>query len=253
MADHATHPLDAVRKEGILQDRYAGDVGDFVKLALLRALLPSHKLGVAWYHFPDEEHNKDGRHIGYLGQRDMYAHLDLELFDHLDGAVKQARTISSLLPALPGAIHSSEFLDVSAVPNARRRQFRMTWFARTLAEVERCDLVFADPDNGIVDDQDWRKGSATFGKQMPLSEVKALARGRCAVVYHHNTRRAGGHDKEVDYWLEQIGLPALAVRATAFSPRTFFVLNPSDVIADRVYRFCTKWQPLRVRLHARKS
>lgn len=44
-----------------MQDRYAGDVGDFVKLGLLRAISPGRKLGVAWYRYQDEAHNGDGR------------------------------------------------------------------------------------------------------------------------------------------------------------------------------------------------
>jgi hypothetical protein len=47
-----------------MQDRYAGDIGDFVKLAILRALAPGWHLGVAWWLYPDESHNGDGRHIG---------------------------------------------------------------------------------------------------------------------------------------------------------------------------------------------
>jgi hypothetical protein len=55
-----------------VQDRYAGDVGDFLKLGLLRQLIasgdspPSLRLGVVWYLVPDEAHNSDGRHVGYL-------------------------------------------------------------------------------------------------------------------------------------------------------------------------------------------
>ena len=49
-----------------MQDRYAGDVDDYVKLALLRALAPGRKLGVAWYLYPDEDHNADGRHVSYI-------------------------------------------------------------------------------------------------------------------------------------------------------------------------------------------
>ena len=37
-----------------MQDRYAGDVGDYVKFALLRHFATDHRLGVAWYLYPDE-------------------------------------------------------------------------------------------------------------------------------------------------------------------------------------------------------
>lgn len=232
-----------------MQDRYAGDVGDFVKLGLLRALMPGHRMGLAWYRFPDETHNSDGRHIDYLDKPERYRALDPELFDHLKQVVVGARTIASLLPALPSAISSEESLDVSHTLVRQRRPWRKAWFSRLLDELEGCNLVFADPDNGIVGDEDWRKGRAKFGKQIPLGEVRALAQGRCAVIYHHNTRRAGGHDAEVDYWLEQLSVPAIAVRATAFSPRTFFIINPSPEIEGRVESFCLDWLGLRVRLH----
>jgi len=65
--------------------------------------------------------------------------------------------------------------------------------------LDNSDLVFADPDNGIVDDDAYRRKQKTFGKQMPLSEILAIAEERSAVIYHHNTRFKGGHDKEGAY------------------------------------------------------
>lgn len=232
-----------------MQDRYAGDIGDFVKLGLLRVLSPGRKLGVTWYRFPDEDHNRDGRHVSYLEKPDRYSSLDPALIEHLRSVVKDARSITSLLPILGNAVSADESLDVAEVPARLRRGWRNAWFARTLDKLSECDLVFADPDNGIVDDSDWRKGSPKFGKQMPLEEIRALARGRTAVIYHHNTRRRGGHDVEVDYWLNEINLPSLAVRATAYSPRTLFVLNPAGQMVEQVREFCESWQDLRVRLH----
>ena len=65
-----------LRSEPEVQDRYAGDIGDFVKLGLLRAISPGYALGLAWYHVPDEGHNDDGRHIGYIAQPETYSALD---------------------------------------------------------------------------------------------------------------------------------------------------------------------------------
>jgi hypothetical protein len=232
-----------------VQDRYAGDVGDFVKLGLLRALSPGRQLGVAWYRYPDENHNGDGRHITYLDQPHRYENLDPALFSHLRNTTKEARSINSLLPVLESAISSDEAVDSSRISPRERRAWRAAWFKQVIERLSPCDLVFADPDNGIIDDSDWRKGRAKFGKQMPLAEVRALAQGRCAVIYHHNTRRQGGHDAEVDHWLGEVGMPGLAVRASAYSPRTFFVLNPDEDIKQRVHGFCQQWASLKVRLH----
>ncbi|WP_071676042.1 hypothetical protein [Nioella nitratireducens] len=232
-----------------MQDRYAGDVGDYVKLGLLRALSPGRQLGVAWCRYPDEDHNGDGRHISYLDQPDRYEHLDRVLFRHLRNITRDARSISSLLPVLHGAISSDEAVDSSRIPPRQRRDWRNAWFNHVLDHLSACDLVFADPDNGIIDDNDQRKGRAKFGKQIPLAEVQTLAHGRCAVIYHHNTRRRGGHDAEVNHWLGEIGMPGIAVRATAYSPRTFFVLNPDEEIAERVRGFCLRWASMKVMLH----
>ena len=49
-----------------MQDRYVGDIGDFVKYGLLRALGKGKRLGVAWY-LPaaaDLTGSGDGRHNG---------------------------------------------------------------------------------------------------------------------------------------------------------------------------------------------
>ena len=232
-----------------MQDRYAGDVGDFVKLGLLRALSPGRRFGVAWYRFPGESHNEDGRHTTYLDQSDKYKHLDPTLFDHLRTVVKAERSIDSLLPVLNNAVSFDQNVDSSSIAPHERRDWRDAWFRRALEQLSTCDLVFADPDNGIVDDDDRRKGRSKFGKQIPLAEVQGLAQDRCAVIYHHNTRRRGGHDVEVNHWLKEIGMPSLAVRATAYSPRTFFVLNPIKEIEVRTQEFCQRWTSLKVCLH----
>lgn len=66
-----------------MQDKYAGDVGDYVKLALLRSLSEDRKLGVTWYLYPDERDKKDGKHTGYLKEPSKWRHLDPDLFDAL--------------------------------------------------------------------------------------------------------------------------------------------------------------------------
>lgn len=231
-----------------LQDRYAGDVGDFVKLGLLRAISSGRRLGVAWYRFPDEDYNGDGRHIDYLERQDL-RRLDPDLFDHLCAITLAERSIASLLPLLPGVVSADESLGIGEVAIRQRRSWREQWFARAQAALTDCQIVFADPDNGVVDDDDRRKGRVKFGKQIPLSEVAALAKGRCAVIYHHNTRRAGGHTAEVDHWLSRFQVPAMAVRANAYSCRTFFILNPDREISERARQFCEGWRSLKVFLH----
>ncbi|MDW6022713.1 hypothetical protein SAZ10_13200 [Mesorhizobium sp. BAC0120] len=233
-----------------MQNRYAGDIGDFVKLALLRHLSKGRKLGIAWYLYPDEGHNADGKHTSYLQAPQRWRHLDPELFDALAPVVANGRSVRDL--EATGAIDgrfSRELLTTSSIHWQSRASWRTDWFSRVVTDLRDADIVFADPDNGLVDDNPRRRSKKVFGKQMPLTEATALADGRTAVIYHHNTRRAGGHDAEVDYWIDQLGEGTIAVRATAYSCRTFFVLNADEVIAQRAASFCYRWANHSVRLH----
>lgn len=83
-----------------MQNRYVGDVGDFVKYGLLRAIrgltgkgaldrapsapgFAAKPLGVAWYLHPDAGPAGDGGHTAYLKEPEEWRHLDPELFDSL--------------------------------------------------------------------------------------------------------------------------------------------------------------------------
>ena len=73
--------------EIFMQDKYAGDIGDYAKLGLLRELMENRKLGVAWYRVPDETGSPDGGKIGYLKNPKRYRRFDLELFNLLHNVV----------------------------------------------------------------------------------------------------------------------------------------------------------------------
>lgn len=233
-----------------MQNRYVGDVGDYVKYALLRALTPGRRLGVAWYLYPDEGHNADGKHTTYLDQPNKWRALDPELFDSLRWIVNTDRSVARVeCDGVLNANFHSEEIRTSQLVADERSQHRTDWFETVLSKLSGCDLVFADPDNGVIDDNPVRRRQRTFGKQMPISEVHALASGRAAVIYHHNTRFPGGHDLEVERWLGEFG-NAVAIRANAYNCRTFFILNPDNELRDRATKFATRWQAHKVRLHS---
>ena len=89
-----------------MQDRYAGDLGDYMKFGLLRWLVPpdllySLRLGVVWYRTLDKGHNTDGKHIAYLqpGHRaSARLHpLDPDLYQRLAGVVASGRRNTAAL------------------------------------------------------------------------------------------------------------------------------------------------------------
>jgi hypothetical protein len=238
-----------------MQNRYVGDIGDYIKLGILRALSPGYRLGVAWWLFPDETHNEDGRHIDYLQRADRWQRYDPDLFDSLSQIVASGRRDVRALEAaniLPGAIFAKEMLPMNA-NTEQRRQERHEWLIRVKQTLADADLLFVDPDNGL-EPGFFSHGSARAGKSVLLSELRELSRpGRCLIVYHHHTRREGGNQSEIEHWanrLRVIGFTTVdALRAKPYSPRVFFLLDaPADVrqraeqIEDR-WRGLISWHP----------
>jgi len=94
-----------------MQNRYVGDIGDYVKLAILRELARGKRIGVAWWLFPDESHNKDGGHREYLDRENEWKPFDPDLFDALlrirERGERNVRELED--PALlPGAIFAKD-------------------------------------------------------------------------------------------------------------------------------------------------
>lgn len=230
-----------------MQDRYVGDIGDFIKLALLRALRPGCRLGVAWWLYPDETHNKDGRHIAYLQEASKWRDLDPDLFDGLAQIIKTGdRRVSALQRAgfLPDAIFCDRLIPTKGTPDERRRD-REAWLSHVKADLAECDLIFLDPDNGLQPDS-FDLGVVASGKSVGLAQLDELKdQGRTLVVYHHQTRRKGGHVAELEYWAERLrgkGFGTVdAIRSRPYSARAFFLLDASPDLRDCAHRFTQKW------------
>ena len=92
-----------------MQDRFVGDIGDFGKYGLLRALCPpSSKLGIIWYFNDNVPHFLAGNRIGYLIKDRTYSppmrSCDPSLIDALQTLVStENRTVVAIeaSPILP--------------------------------------------------------------------------------------------------------------------------------------------------------
>ncbi len=236
-----------------MQDQYVGDFGDFVKYALLRALSKGRRLGVAWYLYPHEE-GTAGNKVQYLDEPCIWRPLDPDLFDGMQDIIGHwrddtgQRAVSEVAnrDLLRHTIFADELLcfHPRSDDQPRRAEWRHNWFDRVIERVKGCDVVFADPDNGLCDNgkfhYDGRNGD---WKKIPLCEALDLSSKRCAVIYHHNSRREGGHREEIAYWMGRIPGCTHAFYCRRYSPRTFFIINPDSEIVDRLVGFAECWQP----------
>lgn len=170
-----------------MQNRYAGDVGDFGKLGMLRKIaLAGLSIGVNWYLVPDEHHNEDGKHIAYLQNPDFYG-CDEVLLGQLGRMVyENQRSVSALerLDLLPNARYYHHELDAPGTPNGDRN----SWHKQALNTLSPCDIVFLDPDNGMLV-KSVSPTSKKSNKYVFLEELADYyAAGKSVIFYNHRSR-----------------------------------------------------------------
>ncbi len=169
-----------------MKDQYAGDVNDYAKYSILRALAAAQAgpLTVSWM-LTEPDGRSDGRHVGYLDRSERYRPLEPDVFDLLAGIVRRGdRSVYAVEAAgvLPGAaFHSTVMVDSLA---ARRE-----YFDELSAMLGPDDLVFVDPDNGL-ETPSTAKGRPGSRKYLYWDEVaQTIGPRRSLCVYQHYPRR----------------------------------------------------------------
>ena len=230
-----------------MQDRYSGDIGDYIKLALLRRVAGGKKLGIAWYKTPDSSNN-DGRHISYLDEQrsPTWSRFDHQLHVRLKNLVKNGQRSIRALEGLFDA--DVKFHDVP-VPTIGRAE----WFATLLDEFRDRELVFVDPDNGIRLPRE-KQSRSPSRKHVTLAEIWSLHWvSKPVIIYHHQTRFKGGHIAEIEHIGAQFKKAKLgcilALRARCWSPRVFFIVGATHEIWASAEAFAQVWSPY-VTFHA---
>ncbi len=224
-----------------MQNRYTGDIGDFSKLGLLRALRRAgFSIGLNWYLTPDETHNGDGRHVDYLFQ-DEYRKCDpglwLGLRAIVDGKKRQVRYMEN--DDILQAAFFSECLDFShdvgqgkrkCMPKARRIELRAEWFAKSLDAMAGNDIVCVDPDNGMVVPS--AMGRPKENKYVLPEELAGYyAQGSTVIYYQHKARRKDPfYADQLERLLASRAFPSatgLALKFEKVSQRYYmFVIQP---------------------------
>jgi len=159
-----------------MQNRYVGDIGDYVKLAILRQLFPGRRLGVAWWLFPDESHNADGGHREYLKLPDEWRRFDPDLFEALLKIDRDKNLDVRFLEdsaLLPGTVFAREPVPFETRPFTKRSAERRKWLLDIQVRFADRDLLFLDPDNGIAADglSPMRRYA---GKSVLIGDIKEL-------------------------------------------------------------------------------
>lgn len=215
-----------------MQDRYTGDIGDFGKLGLLRALQSRDlTIGVNWYLTPDEDHNDDGMFTKYL-KDESYRKYDESLWLDLKQIVDEnQRKVSALQnDRILQAVFYDKTLDFAGKKKAERIWIREEWHRQALEQLSGLDVVFVDPDNGLVVPS--AEGRPKENKYvMPDELLDYYRKGSSVIYYQHKARRqdqfyADQHEKLIKSpGLE--GASGLGLKFKKTSQRYyFFILQP---------------------------
>jgi hypothetical protein len=168
-----------------VKHQFVGDVSDYRKYALLRALSAgrANRIGVCWMLTPDDG-STDGNKLAYLQQPDRFHHFDPELFDILTHAAVEPdrRRLQSIEDSdvIAGARYFNDTLpdDVAG---------RFDFMKRCASEFHDAELVFFDPDNGL--EVSLPKGRKNSSKYLYLDEAATFYEaGKSVLVYQHFPR-----------------------------------------------------------------
>ena len=221
-----------------MQDRYAGDIGDYGKLGLLRKMSEKFSIGINWYN-PGEldfERDKNGK------------------FKQEDGKYRDFKSVKEFDDKLASALetlkgnHSIEMLEkLDLVNNAvyhnklvpRENAKRDKWHRAALKKLGECDIVFLDPDNGLLCNS-VKTGSPLSVKYTYYSEVKDyLSQNKAVIIYNHRSRK-----KEDVYFNEIIeklrgGTGAerdliQVITFRSFSVRDYFIISKDEQTHDTI-------------------
>jgi len=184
-----------------MQDKYAGDLGDFGKYGLLNEIFRQSKdkirLGINWFYATREEAgNSDGNHIAYLSienkNASRYRKCFPELYENLRMIVQRDRSVaeierSNVLPK--ETLFYSKPVPYMGATASNRIQQREAWFSDSLSQLNKADIVFLDPDNGIQLDAS-RKAQANAIKYVFTDEIQSYYQlGKSLIIYNHRDRR----------------------------------------------------------------
>lgn len=247
-----------------MRSQFVGDVGDFGKYGLLRALCGARgtdceeklQLGVLWYLNSDDDEPPDNRNadhgklpdnpIRYLHQPDRFRLCDPLLFHTLFWIVKtNHRDVAN--------IENSEIFPSNTVfvrdPVPGELELRKQWLDCALKKTRECDLVFFDPDVGLstgtLGDQRDSKKYAYYKQRQIDDGIDELGlfvdRGQSVVIWHQPARKKG----VINAVKAKLGkrFPACEIDALTYHRvvfRAFFVISGRkhrQLLAERIARF----------------
>lgn len=203
-----------------MKNQYFGDIHDYHKYALLRALSGYGELRtlVVWLLTPDDA-TGHGARVGYFQEPERWRDLDPEIFNWL-WVLHQIGSPAGLVAvegheAIPRGRFFFDMLPDGAAGRAR-------YFDEVGALYSKADWVFFDPDNGL-EVESCRYGTSGSSRYLYWRELaEAYAAGVSVMVYQHFPRQA--RESFVAALVERAEAETGGEAAALVTPDTVFLL-----------------------------
>jgi hypothetical protein len=169
-----------------MKDQYVGDINDYTKYALLRALSDAHggRLHVCWMLTPADG-RADGGRLAYLNDARTFRAFDPPVFDALASLVSKGRRSVRAIETARVLSNATFYTDILPDGDPGRRLY----FSQLSLHLGPDDLIFFDPDNGF-EVSSVPRGRRNSSKYLFWEELTgALDEGRSICAYQHFPRR----------------------------------------------------------------
>lgn len=169
-----------------MQNRYAGDIGDFTKFYLIKRIQQIRgyrdgEFGLQWYLNDRPEQNGDGHKTGFL-KDPFHLKLDALLAEDLQSTLAR-RSIA----ALEANVRLPSKVVFFSAPVASGEPARGQWHSSALEKLNSCNAILLDPDNGFRPPS--AKGKR-LAKYVLEDEIKDYVENmELTIVYQHFSRR----------------------------------------------------------------
>jgi hypothetical protein len=227
-----------------VKDQYVGDISDYEKYSVLRALKHAAALPllVVWM-LTDPDGRNDGRRIDYLGSPTRYRGFDPELFDMLSHLVHSGRRSVRAIEEI-GLLGDAAFVSRRLSDDLESREifFQEVAVATSFPPA----LVFFDPDIGIAGEA-MRKGRKRSSMYVFEDEIATtFGSGNSVVLFQHFPRESRGPflSRTLARLKKACGSPAAFA---LWSSRVAYIVLPDPGSADALLKTSTNlsrdWSP----------
>lgn len=230
-----------------MQERYLGDIHDFHKFLFLKFIkyTSSLNLGLNFYNVnpkilgKNEVSKNDGEKRKYLNN-DRYRKLDqLMIKEFTELVSKKNRKFKSFIKYS----HLKKYINF--YHDEIRLNDRKIWFKNSMIKLKNCDIIFLDPDNGLIP-KSVKKKSMQSLKYVLFDELSEILATNKVVIFSQSQSYSKYHKTFLKEKINEISdninisvnFPIIRNRT---SPNSFFFTISKDIYFNEINSLLKKY------------